>query len=141
MNVLLDTCELAELRHPEGNPAVKSALRPFADDALFVSVLTLGEIAKGITLLPDGQKKQELTAWLVGLERQFADRMMTIDRDIAILWGELTARGQAGGVVIPATDGLLAATALRHGLRVMTRNTRHFAATGALIIDPWSQGG
>ncbi len=139
MKILLDTCVVAELRHPQGNPAVRAALAPFEDDALFLSVLTLGEIAKGITLLPDGRKKQDLTTWLVGLEQQFAERILTIDRDAAILWGELTARARAGGAVIPTSDGLIAATALRHGLHVMTRNTRHFAATGAMILDPWSQ--
>jgi predicted nucleic acid-binding protein len=103
----------------------------------FLSVFTSGEIAKEITLLSDGRKRQELTTWLIGLEQQFADHIMTIDRDTAILWGELTARGQAGGVAIPTSDGLIAATALRHGLHVMTRDTRHFEATG--VIDPWSR--
>jgi predicted nucleic acid-binding protein len=60
-----------------------------------------------------------------------------LDIETGRVWGELTARAQKKGVIIPATDGLLAATALRHGLHVMTRNTKQFEASGALILDPW----
>jgi predicted nucleic acid-binding protein len=137
VRALLDTCTVAELRHPKGNPAVRMAVATFDDDDLFLSVLTLGEVAKGIHLLRDGRKKRELTAWLIGLERLFADRILPVDREISNLWGELTARAQKVGTIIPAIDGLLAATALRHGLHLMTRNTRHFEATGVLIMDPW----
>lgn len=65
--------------------------------------------------------------------------MLSIDLETARLWGELTARASADGVQIPVSDGLIAATALRRGLHVLTRNTRHFAATGALVIDPWTE--
>ena len=63
-----------------------------------------------------------------------------LDIETAKLWGELTARAQKKGVVIPATDGLLAATALRHGLHVMTRNESDFKASGARIVNPWEEG-
>lgn len=138
MRVLLDTCALAELRHPKGRPAVKRAILALADEALFLSVVTIGEIAKGIALLPRGTKHRDLSAWLVGLDRHFADRILDIDRDTALLWGELSARSKRAGSIVPASDGLIAATALRHGLHVMTRNTRHFRATGAPVLDPWS---
>jgi predicted nucleic acid-binding protein len=134
---LVDTCVLAELRRPEGHPGVKAAISEVRDSDLYLSVLTVGEIAKGISLLASGRKKKALASWLNGLETTFGDRILGIDVDTARLWGELTARAQKTGVVIPVADGLLAATALRHGLHVMTRNTRHFEASGALIIDPW----
>ena len=137
MKSLLDTCTVAELRKPDGNPAVKSAVAEIADSDLFLSVLTVGEIARGIALLEPGRKKKSLGTWLAGLEAQFGDRILPLDVETARIWGELTARAQRTGVTIPATDGLLAATALRHGLHVVTRNTRHFEATGALIVDPW----
>lgn len=137
MKALLDTCVLAELRRPEGNPAVKSAVAETPDGDLYLSVLTVGEIAKGIALLAAGRKKKALGSWLTGLEGKFGDRILAIDVDTARIWGELTARAQKAGVSIPGVDGLLAATALRHGLHVMTRNSRHFEASGALIIDPW----
>lgn len=137
MKALVDTCTVAELRKPDGNPAVKAAVAEIPDADLYLSVLTLGEIAKGIALLAAGKKKKALGSWLVGLESQFADRILAIDAATARIWGEMTARAQKKGVIIPGTDGLLAATALRHGLHIITRNTRHFESTGALIIDPW----
>lgn len=137
MKALLDTCVLSEIRHPKGIAAVRAAVAAFQDESLYLSVLTLGEIATGIALFPVSAKRRQLNNWLIGLDQQFSDRILPIDRETAHLWGELTARARAKGVGIPATDGLIAATALRHGLHVMTRNTKHFAATGALILDPW----
>ncbi len=137
MKSLIDTCTVAELRKPDANPSVKSAVAEIPDADLYLSVLTIGEIAKGIALLASGKKKKALATWLVGLEAQFADRILPVDVEIARIWGEMTARAQKSGIVIPAADGLLAATALRHGLHVMTRNTKHFEASGVLVIDPW----
>jgi len=139
VKTLIDTCVLTELRKPEGHPAVKSAVAEIPDADLYLSVLTVGEIAKGIGLLAAGRKKKALTSWLTGLETKFGDRILAIDIETARLWGEFTARAQKSGIIIPGVDGLLAATALRHGLRVMTRNTGHFEASGALIIDPWQK--
>ena len=137
MKALLDTCVLTELRKHDGHAGVKSAVAELGDGDLFLSVLTLGEIAKGIALLAAGRKKKALGTWLSGLESNFGDRILGIDFETARLWGDLTARAQKAGEIIPAVDGLVAATALRHGLHVMTRNTRHFQASGALILDPW----
>ena len=137
MKGLLDTCVVAEIGKDDGNPAVKSAVAEIATADLYLSVLTVGEIAKGIALLAAGKKKRILGSWLAGLESQFGDRILGIDVESARIWGEMTARAQKKGIIIPGTDGLLAATALRHGLHVITRNTRHFESTGALIIDPW----
>jgi predicted nucleic acid-binding protein len=137
VKTLLDTCVLSELRRPDGDPGVTEAVSELADEDLFLSVLTLGEIARGVELLAAGRKKKALTSWLNGLATQFGNRVLTIDTETARLWGELAARAQKAGEIIPAIDGLLAATALRHGLHVMTRNTRHFEASGALVLDPW----
>jgi toxin FitB len=137
MRGLLDTCTLAELRRPNGKARVKAVVAEIPDSDLYVSVLTVGEISKGVSLLATGKKKRALTTWLNGLEVGFSDRILGIDSETARLWGALTARAQKAGVVIPAVDGLLAATAVRHGLHVITRNTRHFTASGALIFDPW----
>ena len=136
MRALLDTNVLAELVKPNGNPAVKAALDGIPTANVFLSVLTVGGLIKGITLLAPGQTKKHLTKWLAGLETQYGERILPLDVETARIWGELTARTQKSGVGIPPTDGLLAATALRHGLHVMTRNTQHFEASGALIIDP-----
>lgn len=74
----------------------------------------------------------------MGLEQRFADRILPIDVEVARIWGELTARAQARGGQVAAADGLIAATAIRNGLHVMTRNIRDFEPTGAMLIDPWT---
>ena len=137
MNVLLDTCVVSEVRHPKGNPRVREALEQHRDEELFLSVLTVGELHKGVALLDEGRRKRGLETWIGGLTRQFADRIMAIDDQVAIIWGEITAAAQANGRTIPAVDGLIASTALRHGLTLMTRNVDDFAATGVRLINPW----
>ena len=137
MRILLDTCVLTEVDKENGLPSVKAAVARVAASDLYLSVLTVGEIAKGVELLDPGRKKVELKQWIARIEGQFADRILTVDIETARIWGEMTARARKDGVTIPETDGLIAATALRHGLHVMTRNTRHFKASGALLIDPW----
>ena len=139
MKVLLDTCVLSELRHPRGNPRVRRAVEVLDTESLFLSVISIGEIAKGIHLLKDGKKKDDLRLWLLTLERHYAERVLFIDPDTSHIWGELTAEAQKKGKVVSASDGLIAATARRHGLHVMTRNTPHFKSAGALVIDPWTE--
>lgn len=140
MRVLLDTNILAELVKPNAHPAVHAALAPIptADLYMNMSVLTIGEIAKGIALLDPGPKWERLTSWLAGIERHYAERILPLDSATARLWGEMTAQAQRRGIVLPATDGLLAATALQHGLHIMTRNAKHFEASGAPILNPWA---
>lgn len=137
MRLLLDTCLLSELQKPDGAASVKAFTASLPAESLFVSVISLGEIAKGITLMAEGRKRQVLLAWQAGLATQFGDRITPIDLETAEIWGQLTASGQRRGLAIPAADGLIAATALRHGLHVATRNTPHFEAAGAMVINPW----
>jgi predicted nucleic acid-binding protein len=139
MKVLLDTCALAELRHPRGNPAVKAAIDRVPDDFLYISALTLGELTRGMALLADGRKKRALSSWLIALKSQFVDRVLPVDGEIAYLWGDLAARARLAGLGLPVVDGLLAATALSNGLHIMTHHTLALAATGARIIDPWRE--
>lgn len=138
MRVLLDTCVLSELRKPQADVGVRRAVEEIPDDDLFVSVISLGEIAKGIALLDESRRKRELQSWLQTLERDYADRILQVDRDTAHIWGELTAAARKTGQMVSASDGLIAATARRHGLHVMTRNVSDFAPTGAMLINPWS---
>jgi toxin FitB len=130
---------LSELRRPKGHPGVRHAIDALESDNLFVSVLSVGEIAKGIALLKDSKNKRGLQAWLQALERHYADRILPIDLETSHIWGELTAAAQKAGKIIPAGDGLIAATARRHGLHVMTRNTEHFEPAGALLLNPWTE--
>ena len=142
MRVLLDTCALSELSKPLPNPGVRAAVGRLRPADLYVSVLTAGEIGKGVALLSDGKRKSELTVWLQTLENTYADRMLPVDLETCRIWGELTAKAQRKGQVVPAQgvpamDGLLAATAVRHGLHVMTRNVAHFEVTGVPLLNPW----
>jgi predicted nucleic acid-binding protein len=141
VRVLLDTCALAELRHPRGNLAVKAAIALIPDDNLYLSGLSFGEIARGIALLRDGRQKRNLTVWLTGLENQFADHILPVDHETARIWGDVTVRVEHAGLAIGAFEGLLAATALHHGLHFMTHSTPGLAATGTLIVDPWAEVG
>ena len=138
MRVLLDTCVLSELRRPQPHPDVRRAVKQAASEDLFISVISTGEIAKGIALLKESSKRRALATWLQTLERDYADRVLAIDLETSHLWGELTAAAQKTGKVIPAADGLIAATARRHGLHLMTRNTEHFEAAGVALVNPWA---
>lgn len=104
---------------------------------LFISAVTIGEIAKGVALLDAGERQQQLQSWLNGLESQYSDHILGFDSHIARIWGELTARAQRVGRIVQAADGIIAATAIRHGCHVMTRNVSDFEPTGVLIINPW----
>ena len=138
MRVLLDTCVLSEIRRPKGHPRVRRAVEGLDSEDLFLSVVSIGEIAKGIALLKDTKKKDDLLAWMQALEADYADRVLVVDLETSHIWGELTAETQRAGKIVPTSDGLIAATARRHGLHVMTRNTEHFKAAGVLLLDPWT---
>jgi len=138
VRVLLDTCVLSELRSPQGHPGVPRAIDGLDDEELFVSVISIGEISKGIALLRNSRRKRALEVWLRALERDFQERLLSIDLETCRIWGELTAAAQKAGRVVHAADGLIAATALHHGLRVMTRNIGDFEPTGTLLVNPWS---
>jgi len=131
---------LSELRHPKGDAGVRRAVDAFDNGSLFVSVLSIGEIAKGIALLKEGQNKRALQIWLQTLERHYGDRLLPVDLETSRIWGELTAAAQRVGRTVPASEGLIAATARRDGLHVMTRNTADFEPTGVLLLNPWTDG-
>ena len=139
MRVLLDICVLAELRNPQGNEAVKATVALIPDDDLYLSALIVGDIAGAIALLPNGRRKRALNDWLITLKSQFADRVLAVDFETAQVWGEIRGRVQQSGEALSTVTGLIAATALRHGLHIMTRYPTRFAATGVLIVDPWKQ--
>jgi toxin FitB len=137
VRVLLDTCVVSELRRPKANPRVRRAVESLDSEDLFLSVISVGEIAKGIALLDEGKKREELNGWMHSLEYDYADRILGVDLETSHIWGELSREAQKSGKIVPASDGLIAATARRHGLHVMTRNTEHFKGTGVLLVNPW----
>ena len=137
MKVLLDTCVVSELRLPKPDAGVARAIQALDSEDLFVSAISTGEIVKGVALLQDGQKKRLLQTWLLALEKHYGDRLLPIDVETCRMWGELTAAAQKAGRTIPASDGLIAATARRHGLYIMTRNTADFEPSGVPLLNPW----
>ena len=139
MKALIDTDVLSEARKPDGHEMVRKLVAAADPDDLFISVISIGEISHGIARLPAGARRRELEAWLGMTERHFADRILPIDRDIAQLWGEITAKVATAGRTLHAADGLIAATALRHGLRLLTRNVKDFEPTGVLLSNPWER--
>jgi predicted nucleic acid-binding protein len=137
VRVLLDACVLSELQRPQGSAQVRARVDASLPEELYISAVTFGELVNGIALLQTGPRKDALSTWLLGLEQFYGDRILPVDTEVARRWGAVTAQARSRGVTIPAADGLIAATALRHGLHLMTRNGRHFAATGVPVIDPW----
>ncbi|RMG54167.1 MAG: type II toxin-antitoxin system VapC family toxin [Gammaproteobacteria bacterium] len=135
MSYLIDTNILSELRRKEPNPKVVAWIEERPATTLYVSVLTLGEIRKGIDALEKGQRKLRLLDWLeTELPAFFAGRILPVDEEVADRWGRLLA---GAGRPLPAIDSLLAATALTHGLALVTRNVVDFQVSELEIINPW----
>jgi predicted nucleic acid-binding protein len=136
---LLDTNVISELIKPKPDPNVTTWIDGTDEDLLFLSVLTLGEIRKGVVLLPRSARRTALEAWLSkDLPLRFFDRILSIDQEVADRWGHLSGLMSAGGIQVGVIDGLLAATAVQHNLTLATRNTRDVAATGVSLFNPWT---
>ena len=135
MTYLLHTNVLSEVRRPGRDPNVGRWLATTRPSDLFISVLTLGEIRCGIERLRPRDAKQAAVfeAWLGEIEAGFDDRVLDIDGPIAQTWGRMGAMDP-----LPAVDGLLAATALTHGLVVVSRDTRLYERAGVPWLDPWA---
>lgn len=131
---LLDTVVISELRKRQPDPAVVQWLSQRAESELFLSVLTIGEIQREIT----GKRQDDpafadaLSAWLDALLRNYGDRILPVSTEVARLWGDLSWRVKHNGA-----DVLIAATALSHGLVVVTRNVRHFDPLGVKVVNPF----
>lgn len=133
---LIDTNVVSELIKATPAPEVAAWVDTTDEQLFYLSVLTLGEIRRGIVLLPQSKRRTRLEAWLSGdLLMRFAGRILDIDQEIADRWGHLSG---AGGATIPVIDGLLAATAIHHNLTLVTRNTKDMARTGVALFNPWS---
>jgi predicted nucleic acid-binding protein len=137
LRVLLDTNVVSELRRSGADARVLQRVRAITPEDVYLSVITIGELAYGIKRLAAGKKRLQLEAWLVSLEQSYASRVLSIDAETTRAWGELTAVAEGNGQTLSPQDGLIAATALRHGLHLMTRNAKDFRGTGVLLINPW----
>jgi predicted nucleic acid-binding protein len=136
---LLDTNVIAELIRSNPDPKVTKWIDATNEELLFLSVLTLGEIRKGVVLLPRNARRSALEAWLRSdLPLRFSGRILDIDQDVADRWGQLSGIASARGAKVAVIDGLLAATASHHDLVLVTRNTKEVAQTGVSLFNPWT---
>lgn len=140
MKYLLDTCVISELVAKQPNARVLEWIDSVDPDGVFLSVITIGEITKGVEKLPNSKRKQELTDWLENeLLIRFQENLIELDVNILIRWGQLNAELESNGQKMPAVDSLIAATALSRGLILVTRNEADFAETDVEILNPWKR--
>jgi hypothetical protein len=139
MSWLLDTCALSEYAKKTPAPEVINWLDEQDETSLFISVIALGEIEKGILKLRanDPIRSQKLTAWLGKVEQRFAGRILPLDTAALHVWAQLAAHAELAGQPMPVMDGLLMATAQCHGLTVVTRNVQDFASYPQ-VFNPWA---
>jgi toxin FitB len=135
---LLDTNCISELVRNKPEPRVLEWIEAADESLLYLSVLTLGEIRKGVAGLSQGKRRTQLETWLeLDLQARFSGRILSIDPSIADRWGLLAAGAKHQGRSLSAVDGLLAATALHHNLTIVTRNVSDVVHTRAPVLNPW----
>lgn len=138
MSFLLDTNVVSEWVKPQPNAGIITWLDEADEDRLFLSVVTLAELRRGIERLEPGRRRKRLDEWLrEELPERFEARILPIDAAIAETWGQLVARSEAAGRPIGAMDGCIAATASAHDLTLVTRNVGHFRGWMREILNPW----
>jgi toxin FitB len=138
MKFLIDTCVISEIIKPDYNENVYLWLTNQGIDDIRLSVITIGEIWKGIQKLPDSAKKKKLSKWFdIDVFEFYNNRILSIEADVIMIWGKLSAELEKAGKMIPVIDLLLASTALANDLTLVTRNTKDFINTGCKILNPW----
>ncbi len=137
---LVDTNIPSELTRKKPEPAVEAFLKQAGKERVYLSVLSLGEIVKGIAELSASRKRQDLEAWLEAEIRPwFGQRILPVSAAIAERWGLLSADGKLRGNPLAVVDGLLAATALENDLTQVTQDSRDFSGLGVAMVNPWDQ--
>ena len=138
MTWLLDTCVVSEMVRPKPKASVVSWMRERDEGELFLSVITVGELEKGIAKVPDSARRGTLEQWVRReLADRFRDRLLAIDSRVATRWGAMVGVSEARGHPLPVIDSLIAATSLEHDLTVVTRNTDDMERCGARCFNPW----
>ncbi len=137
MKYLLDTCVISEIVKKSPNPMVLDWLKNTPSERLFLSVITVGEIRKGLTRLPDSKRKNRLTEWLNTLLEDYQDRIYSIDLTVAENWGVMQGQAEKSGMPMSSIDSLIAAIAYTHNLVLVTRNVIDFKASNLPVNNPW----
>ena len=139
MKYLLDTCFVSELIRPRQDGGVVRWLRERSESNLYLSVVTLGELIKGLHKIRDDDRRRRIQDWLdEELRPRFRDRLLTIDSEVAETWGELCGQAARCGQPLPVMDAWIAATAIVHHQVVVTRNVADLERCGAQTFNPWS---
>jgi predicted nucleic acid-binding protein len=137
LNYLLDTCVISELVKQTPDANVVDWLSNTPTERLYLSVITIGEVRKGLTKLPDSKRKDLLTNWLNSLLEDYQNRIYSINLTVAENWGIIQGKAEKKGTPISSIDSLIAAIAYTHNLVLVTRNVRDFEASNLLIQNPW----
>lgn len=137
MKYLLDTCVISELVKPAPDKKLILWLKNEPSHSLFLSVITIGEIRKGISRLPSSRKKEKLTIWLNMLLEEYTDRVLPVDLTVAENWGEMQSKAEKAGATMPSIDGLIAAIAYTNNMTLVTGNEDDFANADIPVINPW----
>lgn len=136
---LLDTNVISEPKRARPDSGVVAWLNDQLQSDFHLSVITVGELRRGIVRLDPSRRRDELDFWLAELIIRFRERILPVDLDVTERWASLAEAQRAAGRASEMTDELIAATAHVHGLTVVTRNTRHFEHTGCRVLSPWSK--
>ena len=137
---LLDTNVLSEFaRTGKPDRHVDRWLKSAPEESLFASVLTFGEIRRGIELLPPGKRRTQLEYWQDDLVATFESRLFPVTKTIADRWAVISAQAQRTGITLANIDGLIAATALSHDLTLVTRNVKDFIGIDVSLVNPWEE--
>ena len=135
---LLDTNCISEVVRLKPDPQVMAWIEAAEEGLLYLSVLTLGEIRKGLAALPQSKRRTRLETWLeVELQARFSGRILSIGAAVADRWGLLAAAAKIKGKPLSAIDGLLAATAIHHNLTIVSRKVGDFTNTQVQVVNPW----
>lgn len=138
MKYLLDTCVISEIIKKEPNKNVLAWLSEQDEDNLFLSVLTFGELQKGIKKASDPQRKKKLTLWVEeDLKKRFEGKIIPIDLEVATNWGSIQGVAELSGKPMPTIDGLIAVSGLTYNCVVVTRNIADMEQSTAELFNPW----
>jgi toxin FitB len=139
MIFILDTCVISELIKKDPDKNVMKWVSGIDESALFISVISIGEIIKGIEKLTGSQRKDDLIAWVNNdLKERFQNRIVPFDLESAVVWGRVQAKSENIGKPLPGIDGMIASTGIANNMAVATRNIANMKESGAVLFSPWT---